>query len=97
MSNPNATRDVRIIGEYGLHMRPAELFSKAAMRFSSDIRVLHVARGAFADGKSLLDLMMLAAEHGTVIRIQAEGPDAEAAVNFLGKLVESDFRNELAG
>lgn len=98
MTNPSASaiREVRINAEYGLHMRPAELFSKAAMKFLSDIRVLHVSKGEFADGKSLLDLMMLAAECGSILQIQAQGPDAESAVETLCRFVESDFRDEAA-
>lgn len=96
MSNPSASviREVRINAEYGLHMRPAELLSKAAMKFASDISVLHVSKGEFADAKSLLDLMMLAAECGSILRIQAQGPDAEAAVAALCRFVESNFLDD---
>ena len=55
----------------------------------SDIRV--EKDGEEVDGKSIMGLMMLAAGHGSVLTIIAEGTDAEDALNSLGTLVESNF------
>lgn len=95
-SSTNAHREVRIKIEYGLHLRPAELFARTAARFLSDIRVDHLEKGEQVNGKSLLDLMTLAAECGAVLQILAEGPDAQQAVDTLSRLVESDFSGDVA-
>jgi phosphocarrier protein len=46
------------------------------------------------NGKSIMGLMMLAANHGTVIRITADGPDAELEVENIGALIESGFMED---
>jgi phosphocarrier protein len=62
----------------GIHARPAGLLVKELSRFAS---LITVSRGADAcDGKKLLSLMKLRIKQGETIRIQAEGPDEEAAV-----------------
>src|SRR4030042_3294878 len=68
---------VEIRNAEGLHMRPALKFIDIANRFSSDIRV----RGEemTADGKSIMEMSMLAATCGTRLTIRAEGTDAERA------------------
>ena len=88
-----ARRHVEITNEYGLHMRPASKFAKLAGQFHSEIRVLH--DGKEINGKSILDLTLLAAESGTSLLLVAHGPDAEAALEALSQLVLSDeFRKE---
>jgi len=86
-------REVMINHEYGLHFRPADLFARTASKFSSTIQVYHNGQGV--NGKSILDLATLAAECGSVLKIQAEGPDALQALEALVRLVESDFQTEL--
>lgn len=76
----------------GLHARPAALFVQKASRFESDICVKK--GGQTINGKSIMGLMMLAAGPGSAITIKAEGPDAENAVNELGKLLEDNFGEE---
>jgi phosphocarrier protein len=85
-----ARRQVTITNEYGLHLGPAAKFVKLASRFRSEVRVLH--NGKEINGKSILDLTLLAAESGTLLDLEANGPDAEAAVDALARLVESQFR-----
>lgn len=89
-----AHREVVIVNEYGLHLRPANVFARTAMRFLSEIQVTY--NGLSVNGKSIMDLMMLAAEPGGVITIHAHGPDAAVALETLCSLVESDFRSESA-
>lgn len=79
--------------EYGLHFRPADLFARTASKFISNIQVFHNGQGV--NGKSILDLATLAAECGSVLRIEAVGPDAQAALDELCRLVESDFQTEV--
>ncbi|MDE2719649.1 HPr family phosphocarrier protein [Candidatus Palauibacter polyketidifaciens] len=84
---------VRIQNRLGLHARPAAEFVKLASRFRAEVRVekdeLEV------NGKSIMGVMMLAAEAGASIRIQATGSDAENAVDSLTELVLSGFSEEL--
>jgi phosphotransferase system HPr (HPr) family protein len=77
---------VAIRNAEGLHMRPAMKFIDIANRFSSDIRVSNDQMTA--DGKSIMEMSMLAATYGTHLTIRAEGADAEQAVSALRELVE---------
>ncbi len=85
-----ARRQVEITNEYGLHLGPAAKFVKLASQFQSEIRVQH--NGKEINGKSILDLTLLAAERGTRLDLEANGPDAMAAIDALAKLVLSQFR-----
>jgi len=62
---------------------------QAASRFRSDIIV--EKDGQVADGKSILDLMMLAAAQGTHITVKANGDDAEEALRAIGDLIDGQF------
>jgi phosphocarrier protein HPr len=85
-----ARRQVQIQNAYGLHMRPANMFVKVACDFrETDIRVYYKDREV--NGKSILDLVTLAAECGTRLELEARGPEAEAAVTALAELVASRF------
>jgi len=79
-------------GELGLHARPAGEFVILAGRFDAQVQV---CRGReWVDGHSVLSLLSLAAAPGTRLRIRAEGPDAAAAVEALGRLLEAPARAE---
>ncbi len=82
-------KNFRIKNKLGLHARPSASFVQTASRFRSDIRV--EKDGQVADGKSILDLMMLAAAEGTCLTIRASGDDAQEALQALGQLIESRF------
>ena len=83
------SKQLTISNKLGIHARPAAQFVKTASKFESDIRV--EKDGEEVDGKSIMGLMMLAAGHGSVLTIIAEGTDAEDALNSLGTLVEGNF------
>ena len=83
---------VEIRNADGLHMRPAMQFVDLASRFASDITVSN--DDTEADAKSIMQMTMLAAARGTRLRIRAEGPDAEEAVNALRELVETRLFGE---
>ena len=87
MSGPNAYEaEFTVQSELGLHARPAGQFVVLASRFASEISV---GRGAdWVDGRSVLSLLSLAASRGTKLRIRAVGPDAQAAVEALGRVLE---------
>jgi len=80
---------VTISNSLGLHARAAAKFVHMAGRFSSRIRVSRGHREM--DGKSIMGLLLLAASHGTVIRIAADGPDESAALGALCDLVNRRF------
>jgi len=85
-------REATIVNPLGVHARPAAEFVKTAGRFSSAIEI---RRGEVSvNGKSIMGVMMLAAEQGAVIVIAANGDDAEAAVEALCALVAAGF-NEM--
>jgi len=67
-------------------------FVDVANQFQSDVRVYTLgAEPAEADGKSVMQMIILAATEGTPIRITAEGPDAPAAVEKLAELIADKF------
>ncbi len=89
MSELKMTRTVCVINPQGLHARPADLLVKAAKRFTSKIEI--VKGFERVDCKSILAIFTLAAVEGTSLVIEAEGPDAEAAVSALAELFDNGF------
>ncbi|MGH7590232.1 MAG: HPr family phosphocarrier protein [Gemmatimonadales bacterium] len=83
------SRDAPIINPLGLHARPAAQFVKLASTFESEIEVHK--DGLSINGKSIMGVMMLAAECGSTITIMATGVDEEAAVDALLALVARGF------
>jgi phosphocarrier protein len=86
-----ASVKVRIVNRLGLHARPAMCFVDTATSFKSTITVARAGSGSAVDGKSIMQMMMLAATKGTELEITAEGEDAAEACEVLRKLVESGF------
>jgi phosphocarrier protein HPr len=82
-------REVEIVNRAGMHARPAAEFVKIAGRFSADIRV--EKDGLEVNGKSIMGVLMLAAERGSRLRLSAKGKDAEDALNALSDLVRRGF------
>lgn len=84
-----------ISNRLGLHARPAAHFVRLSSRYRSAV---HIGRdGVEVNGKSIMGVMMLAAEQGTRIRIRAEGEDAAEAVRDLVGLVEAGFYEDDEG
>lgn len=83
------TREAMIVNPLGMHARPAAEFVKVANRFRSKIAVRK--DDVTVDGKSIMGVMMLAAERGSSLTISAEGVDAEQAVEALLQLVADGF------
>ncbi len=89
---PTASREIIVSNKLGLHARPAMAFVDVANQFRSNIKVLKPGDDpAEADGKSVMQMICLAAEKGVVLRIEAEGADADAAVKKLGDLFDEKF------
>lgn len=82
-------RTVQIANRNGLHARPAAEIVKLAARFKSEITI--VKDDLDVNGKSIMGVMMLAAEHGSSITFRAEGPDADQALEALITLVTNKF------
>ena len=84
---------VLITNPQGLHMRPAMAFAKTASRYASTVSVWHGDRSA--NGKSLLNLMMLAAESGTELVVEVQGSDAAEALSALVDILAAPAAEEL--
>ena len=82
-------RTVEILNRNGLHARPAAEVVKTAARFQASITI--VRDDVEVNGKSIMGVMMLAAECGSAITIRADGPDADAALEALAALVAGRF------
>jgi phosphocarrier protein len=82
-------REVRIENRNGLHARPAAEIVKAASKFRSEVTIRR--DDMEVNGKSIMGVMMLAAEFGTTLRLRANGEDAEQAIEALSALVASRF------
>jgi phosphocarrier protein HPr len=87
-----AERTVTIVNKYGLHARPAAEFVKLAGTFRSEIMVRK--DDVEVNGKSIMGMMMLAAEFGAAVTIRASGADAPAAVECLVDLIARRFGEE---
>ncbi|MFH1640392.1 MAG: HPr family phosphocarrier protein [Candidatus Omnitrophota bacterium] len=72
----------------GLHARPAALFVQVANKFDARITVRNGEEEV--NGKSIMGILMLGAEKGSRIIIEAEGSDAEAAISELEKIITSE-------
>ena len=84
---------VVIKNRLGIHARPATLVVQAAAKFEADI-FLSKGEVRRVNGKSIMGIMMLAAEHGAELLIEAEGSDADEAVAEVAALLESDFEEK---
>lgn len=89
MNEHLATRSIRVANQRGLHARPAELIAKRALEFESSIEIIR--DGQRVDAKSILHILTLGAECGTELMLEAQGIDAERAVDALAELIGSDF------
>jgi len=84
-----AERSVQIVNKHGLHARPAAEMVKVASKFKADITISR--DDLEVNGKSIMGVMMLAAEYGAIITLRATGPDADDALDALSTLVASRF------
>jgi phosphocarrier protein len=91
MTTPSNTvsKDLIIENRNGLHARPAALFVKTSSRFRAEVWV--EKDGEKVNGKSIMGLMMLAAGKGSVLRVTADGEDAELVVKELEHLISTRF------
>jgi phosphocarrier protein len=84
-----AERSVTVANRNGLHARPAAEIVKLAAKYKSDITL--VRDELEVNGKSIMGVMMLAAEYGATLLLRASGPDAEQAVGAIAALISGKF------
>ncbi|HEX9083194.1 MAG TPA: HPr family phosphocarrier protein [Gemmatimonadaceae bacterium] len=82
-------REVRILNKLGIHARPAAEIVKTAAKFKSAITI--VRDDLEVNAKSIMGVMMLAAEHGAMIVLRAIGDDAEAALDAISAVIANKF------
>lgn len=84
------TDTLDIINKRGLHARAAAKLATLANQFTAKILV-RVGEGNWADAKSVMSLMLLAASCGTALQVSIEGDDAEAALSAIRALIADRF------
>ena len=92
MSTSPIIRVLVIRNTQGLHARPAEMFVRLAKQFQSRIELVRDDRRV--EARNIIDLLTLGAGPGTELVLEAEGDDAQAAVEALVRLVENGFADE---
>jgi phosphocarrier protein len=86
------SREFTIRNKLGLHARPSAQLTQTASRFRAEV---HLSRsGRRVNAKSIMGVMMLAAGQGAALTVEAEGDDAEAAVQAIGELIAEGFGEE---
>ena len=92
------TIDKTVLNPSGIHLRPAALFVKAAAGFASKITLENLTLGkAPQDAKSMIGIMTAGSRQGHQVRISAEGPDEDAAVEALAAAIDSGLGETLPG
>lgn len=86
------TKEITVTNQLGLHARPAALVVKATVAFTCEVFL--IKDGTRINAKSIMGVMMLAAEYGSTLEIQAEGVDAQAAVDAVAAVFELKFGEE---
>lgn len=89
VSDETCHATLEIVNKLGLHARAAVLLVQAATKFASQVKVSK--DGQDVDGRSIMGVMMLAAEQGSHIDVETSGPDARAALDAITELVANRF------
>jgi phosphocarrier protein len=92
MNGDPLRKTVVITNPQGFHMRPMAAFAQLASRFDSSVKVSR--EGQSVNGKSILDLMLLAAAQGTELTLEVAGPDAPDALDALVNLLKAPPEEE---
>jgi len=85
---PLIKKELTVKNKSGLHARPAALFVQVANKFDSRITVKRDEEEV--NGKSIMGILMLGAEKGSMIIIEADGEDAQAALEELEKIITNE-------
>lgn len=89
---PSLTAEVKIQNKLGLHARPAAMLVQTTNKFKSEILIKK--NDMEVNAKSILGIMMLAAEYGSSLVLTVSGKDAEEALSAVTELFESKFEEE---
>jgi phosphotransferase system HPr (HPr) family protein len=87
MNGETLQRTVTITNPQGFHLRPMSAFAQTAARFPCSVRVSHGEKTV--DGKSIFELMLLAAAQGAAVTVETQGPEAAAALDALVAVLEA--------
>jgi phosphocarrier protein len=86
------SREFTISNKLGLHARPSAQITQVATRYRSEV---YIAKGARrVNAKSIMGVMMLAAGQGSVVVVDADGPDEAEAIEALGQLIRAGFSED---
>jgi phosphocarrier protein HPr len=80
---------VTLLNHNGLHARPAHMLVQTANAYVSCLKIER--EGVVVDGKSIMGVMMLAAEAGATLELESKGPDCEEQIRAVCNLVEARF------
>jgi phosphocarrier protein HPr len=83
------TKDFTISNKLGLHARPSAQVTQVASRFSSEVWISK--NGRRVNAKSIMGVMMLAAGQGSVLTVEADGPDEAQVLDAIGELIATGF------
>ena len=89
MSDETCRATLQIVNKLGLHARAAVLLVQASQRYDAQVTVSK--EGQAVDGRSIMGVMMLAAEQGSQIDVETTGPEARAALEAITELVANRF------
>ncbi|MEO6097293.1 MAG: HPr family phosphocarrier protein [Fibrobacteria bacterium] len=84
------SKELTVINDSGIHARPAALIVETATKFKCN--VIFIKDGMRANAKSIMNIMLLAAEPGAVIRVETEGADETEALDAIEQLFSSRFK-----
>ncbi len=85
-------QNLQILNRLGLHARPAALIAQTAAKFAADISL--TKDQVTINAKSIMGVMMLAAEHGSSVCLKVQGPDEKVAFEALKQLFDNKFNEE---
>lgn len=85
-------QDIKVTNRLGIHARPAMLLVQTAGGFTSDVKI--AKDGVEVNAKSIMGVMMLAAEYGSTVHLRVNGPDEQQAADTLRRLFADNFNEE---
>lgn len=85
------TRTTTVVNKLGLHARPSAMLVSVTASFESEVFI--TKDGLRVNAKSIMGVMMLAAENGSELMIEVDGPDEDAAIEAIVKLIASGFED----
>ena len=94
MSHEKQEKEVRVENTLGLHFRPASKLVRLATQFAADVTLARPGHEQVVNCKSMMEVLLLAADQGTRLVLRADGPDAEEAVMKISELFEKKFEEE---